>query len=84
MPNYWLAFKAHRDEKWVRTIESPLDKQNHKNRECRPPFAGKVKVYHWEENVDQKHIHTSITQKAREDCFDVYRYQLFYDLRYNE
>ena len=49
-----------------------------------PPFASKVKVYHWEVNNNQKHICTSITQKAREDCFNVYRYQFFYDLRYNE
>ena len=84
MPKYWLTFKAHRDEHWAQKVETPQEKQAHENREKQPPTLGKVKVYHWMENDDGQRVCTLLTHREKGDTFDIYRYQIFYDSRYNE
>ena len=84
MPEYWLTFKVHRDEHWAQKVETPLEKQARESREKQPPTSGKVKVYHWVENDDGQHVHTLLTHREKGDAFNIYRYQIFYDSRYNE
>ena len=84
MPEYWLTFKARRDERWAQKVETPLEKQARESREKQPPTSGKVKVYHWVENDDGQRVRTLLTHREKGDAFDIYRYQIFYDSRYNE
>ena len=83
MPEYWLTFKACRDEHWAQKVETPLENQACESREKQPPTLGKVKVYHWVENVNGQCVRTLLTHREKGDTFDVYRNQIFYDSRYN-
>ena len=84
LPKYWLKFSACGNEQWAQKVETPLEKQAHVTREWHPPTGGKVEVYHWVENVNGQHVHTLFTKRENEDTFELYKYQIFYDSRYNK
>ena len=84
MPKYWLTFKACRDEHWAQKVETPLEKQACKSREKQTPTLGKFKVYHSVENDNGQCVCTLLTHKEKGDAFNICRYQIFYDSRFNE
>ena len=84
MPEYWLTFRACRDEQWAQKVETPREKQDHKTREKQPSTLGKVNVYHWVENDDGQCVHMLLTCREMEDVLEIYKYQIFYDSRYNK
>ena len=59
-----------------------------KNKIAKPGRSGhlpqKVNVYHWVENDDGQRVRTLLTRREMEDALEIYKYQIFYDSRYNE